>query len=350
MKKFEILLRHFLLNLLLFFTSSNSNRPLVKLDRNSKVLLIRLNRIGDALVTTHLIKELKEQKNCKVVILADAKNHFIFRNKFADEVWIFKKGLKGFFETLNKINSTKFDVIVDLHDDVSTTVTYLLALCKSINKIGLSKYNKKVYTHSIDRLDASKFHVIDRNLALGSLLDLTINHDKINVYYCPSDESNRKADEFISSNYDNKFLVGINISAGSKARFWGIDNYKRLLQTLSDRNLNILLLCSPSDISLAQEIASDNVKVFYSDSFDEFSAVISRLNILFTPDTSVVHIASAFMVPVFGIYVNYNTTEMIWTPYKSDFDCIITKEPTLENIKFEEVINKFLPFLEKHII
>jgi ADP-heptose:LPS heptosyltransferase len=350
MKKFEILLRHFLLNLLLFFTSSKSNKTLVRLNQNSKVLLIRLNRIGDALVTTPLIKELKEQKNCKVIVLADSKNHFIFRNKFVDEVWVFSKGFKGFFEILSKINNSNFDVIADLHDDVSTTVTYLLALCKAVNKIGLSKYNKKVYTHSVERLDAAKIHVIDRNLALASLLDLTINKDEVNVFYCPLDESKKKAEDFISSNFDNKFLVGINISAGNISRFWGIENYKRLVETLSGRNVNVLLLCSPSDSSLAEEIASDKVKVFYSGSFDEFSAIIGRLNLLFTPDTSVVHIASAFRIPVFGLYVNYNTTEMIWTPYKSDFDCIITKEPTLENIKFEDVINKLIPFLEKHNI
>ena len=70
---------------------------------------------------------------------------------------------------------------------------------------------------------------------------------------------------------------------------------------------------------------------------------------LFTPDTSIVHIASAFCKPVFGIYVKYNTKDKIWSPYKSSFDCIITQNPTLENVRFESVIERFIPFLKKSI-
>lgn len=350
MKKLEILLRHFFLNLLLFLKSpSKSNEP-VKIDSNSNVLLIRLNRIGDALVTTPLIKELKKQKNCKITVLADAKNYFIFNNKYVNETIVFKKGLAGFIKTLRKINSMKFDVIIDLHDDVSTTVSYFLTLTNSFNKLGLSKSNDRVYTHTIKRLDDAKFHVIDRVMQLSILLGLRIDKEKINIYYYPSDESIRKAGDFLLTNFiDNNFLVGINISAGNKSRFWGVENYQKVVQFLVDKNVKVLLLCSPADVNLANEISNDKTKIFYSKSFDEFSALIGQLGMLFTPDTSVVHIASAFNIPVFGLYVNYNTSEMIWAPYKSDFECVITKEPTLENITFEQVINKFDPFLKKYI-
>ncbi len=77
--------------------------------------------------------------------------------------------------------------------------------------------------------------------------------------------------------------------------------------------------------------------------------MISQLNLLLTPDTMAVHLASAFEIPVFGIYVHYNTDELIWSPYKSDFDCVVTKEPNLKNVTFEEVNKKFNPFLEKQI-
>ena len=70
---------------------------------------------------------------------------------------------------------------------------------------------------------------------------------------------------------------------------------------------------------------------------------------LFSPDTATIHLASIHKKPVFGIYVQYNTDDMVWSPYRSDFDCVITKEPTLENVKFEDVILKFEPFLQKYL-
>jgi ADP-heptose:LPS heptosyltransferase len=83
-----------------------------------------------------------------------------------------------------------------------------------------------------------------------------------------------------------------------------------------------------------------------SPDFDEFCAAISKLDFLFTPDTSAVHIASAFNIPVFGLYVKYNTNDMIWSPYKSKFECIITTEPNLNTVSFEDTIAKFKPFFE----
>ena len=73
-------------------------------------------------------------------------------------------------------------------------------------------------------------------------------------------------------------------------------------------------MTSERDIELAEVIA-DQHKIFYSKSFEEFSAAVSGLDILFTPDTSIVHIASVFEIPVFGIYVKYNTEDMIWSPF-----------------------------------
>ena len=107
-----------------------------------------------------------------------------------------------------------------------------------------------------------------------------------------------------------------------------------------------MLLAKPEDFSLAEQIIDDNRLIFTSD-FDNFCALISRLNFLFTPDTSTVHIAAAFDIPMFGIYVNYDTDEMIWTPYNTTFEAIITKEPTLHNIIFSDVKEKLKPFLEK---
>ncbi|MDH7605205.1 MAG: glycosyltransferase family 9 protein, partial [Melioribacter sp.] len=140
----------------------------------------------------------------------------------------------------------------------------------------------------------------------------------------------------------------INISAGSEARFWGIENYKGLIKEIKRYpNTKIIILCSPQDIHKAEEISENLIPVFYDKSFEKFSAMISKLNLLITPDTSIVHIASAFNVPVFGLYVKYNTNDMIWNPYNTEFECIITEQPTLKNVKLEDTINKLKPFLEK---
>ena len=62
--------------------------------------------------------------------------------------------------------------------------------------------------------------------------------------------------EFIKSNFDeNKFLIGINISAGSEARFWGNENYKLLIEFLISQDVNLLILTDPKDLNLAKVIS-----------------------------------------------------------------------------------------------
>ncbi|MGE5399135.1 MAG: glycosyltransferase family 9 protein [Ignavibacteriales bacterium] len=353
MKRIEIFIKNIFLKILLLLKSGSHRNISPVFNRDSKILFIRLNRIGDALVVTPLLRQIKQSLGCKVHLLAAKSNYFVFNhNPGIDKVVVFNKGLNGFFEVLDYIRREKFDAVVDLHDDVSTTVTYLMAMCSAANKFGLEKGNGIVYTRTVEKLDAANHHVIDRILEMGKLFNLEIKKEDANVVYCPEENSVAEIKKVLSMKFQQKkFLIGINISAGSDARFWGIDRYKLLLQFLSVYDINVILLCSPRDIKYGETIVDGNSDMlFYTPSFDEFAAMISQLDLLFTPDTSTVHLASAYQVPVFGLYVHYNTNDMIWSPYKSDFDCVITKKPNLEDVTYTQVITQFQPFLEKYLI
>ncbi len=134
----------------------------------------------------------------------------------------------------------------------------------------------------------------------------------------------------------DKFLIGINITAGSDARFWGTDNFKQLIEIISDFKINFVIFTTESKYSEALQIADGRYIYPVSKDFDIFAAGISKVDLLFTPDTSVVHVASMFEIPVFGIYVKYNTNEMIWSPYHTDFDCVITEKPTFKNVHLKK--------------
>jgi ADP-heptose:LPS heptosyltransferase len=349
LKIIEIYIRHLLLQLLLLIKKKESQSTIPKFGRNSKILFIRLNRIGDALVTTPLLSELKRQTGSKIYILAGSKNYFIFENpEICDEVIVHKKGFNSQIELIRSLNSIGFDAIVDLHDDISTTVSYLIAFVKCNYKFGLSKGIDKLFTHTIQRLDPEKYHVVDRMLEFGKLFNLKNNQEKINIVFSPAAEAEKNTDKFLKDEFTQKrFLVGINISAGHDARFWGVENFKKLISILNNYDINLVLLCDKKNLQSATNIAGDAVPVYHRDTFNDFSAIINKLDFLFTPDTSIIHVASAFMKPVFGIYVKYNTKDMIWSPYKSPFECVITEEPNLNNVSFESVKEKFIPFFEK---
>ena len=76
--------------------------------------------------------------------------------------------------------------------------------------------------------------------------------------------------------------------------------------------------------------------------------MIKYVDLLITPDTSIVHVASAFKIPVFGLYVKYQTNDHIWSPFNSPFECVITEEATLQNVSLDSVKSKLIPFFENY--
>ncbi len=350
MKELEIKIRKFLLRVFLLFARANK-KPLI-FPPEPKILVIRLNKLGDALITTPLLSLLNKSLNAKIYVLADKRNHQIFeRNDFVEEVCIFEKGFAGFRKTLQWINSEKFHVLIDAHDDVSTTVSLISGFAKVPHKVSLEKENKKLFTQTIPKPDPGSTHIVERVAEIAKIFGIQFSRTDLRITYKPRSESLEKAGRFISANFPNKkYLLGINISAGSDARFWGIKNYRELIDSLKGyENIDLLILRAPADEKKAEEIANGVVPVFVDESFDEFAAIISKLDMLFSPDTSAVHLASVFGVPVFGLYVHFDTDEMIWKPYNTGFDCVITKESTLSGISYHQVNKQFKKFLEKNL-
>jgi ADP-heptose:LPS heptosyltransferase len=350
MKSVEIKIRKSLLRLLLFFKKSEKHKEILPILKSTKILFIRLNRIGDALVSTPLLYELKKKYGCTINVLADSKNYFIFTNTdLSDEVIVYNKKLKSISELIKIINERNYDIIVDLHDDVSTTVSYIMALAKCEHKVGLEKENKKLYSYVIPKLNAQTTHIVDRIMKFSIAFNLDYDPLKINIRYHVKPESQNRAEQFLTKHFPEKrFLVGINISAGSDARFWGESQYKELISSVANYNADIIIMCLEKDLRKAWEISGNKFPIFFRPSFDDFAAMIKNLDLLITPDTSIVHIASAFEIPVFGIYVQYSTTDQIWYPYKSPYECVVTSEATLHKISFNSVKNKFIPFFEKY--
>jgi ADP-heptose:LPS heptosyltransferase len=348
-KNFEIMLRRFFLKLLLLLSRRRTSKNAPAVTDKSKVLFIRLNRIGDALVTTPLLQQIKIHVGCSIHVLADRKNNFVFEHcPDVDHTQIFEKGLKGITKINSYITENNIDTIVDLHDDVSASVSLILSSLKAKQVFGLKKENEKLYTHTVERPDSSAHHIIERTLQLTKLFGFSPDIQHAEIDYSIDKTSDYIAESFMCQ-FTNKFKLGINITAGSTARFWGVDNFQKLILLLKDYDITSILFTSEDYLTAAKQITEEKNIYPPSKDFDIFAAGISKLNMLFTPDTSVVHICSKFKIPVFGLYVKYKTDAAIWSPYNTDFDAIITEEPTLKNITFEEVKNRFIPFLEKYI-
>jgi ADP-heptose:LPS heptosyltransferase len=141
----------------------------------------------------------------------------------------------------------------------------------------------------------------------------------------------------------NGKIIGINFFAGSDARFWGTDKFIKLIDYLYGKNFRLIPISDTNNLELAKQICPD--KKIFCGSFDELAALVSKLDYLITPDTSLVHLCSIYNIPAFIFFVKYRLSGSLWTPYKTYYESVITEESTLKNISFEEALIKIKKFL-----
>lgn len=354
-KNIEIAFRKLLLRFLRLFV--NRSKPLpATIDFNScKFLFVRQDRIGDVLISTPLIYALKNRyPKATVDFLLSENNHFVLENEpLVRKRWIYKKSLRGALDVLFSIRSEHYDFVIDLMDNPSTTSTVICALARGKWNVGLSKENEYAYDIPVPLLSRKETHIIDRLGMLLTVFGIDPKNETFQVRYLTSGESKQFARNFFdAAKWESKQVIGLNISPTDGVRFWGVQNFQNLIKKLLNHypHLPIVLLYAPSDKPQALEIGKPFDDVVLSPethSFDQFAAIVEKVSLLVTPDTSVVHLAAAFQIPSVVLYVQSNKELRIWEPYGSDAETLVADVDDLTVISLESVFAAIQRMVEK---
>jgi ADP-heptose:LPS heptosyltransferase len=349
LKSVEIGFRRFLLRVLSLFVRRGRTLPAHMDFSTKKYLFVRQDRIGDVLVSTPLIYALKgKYPNAVVDFVLSSNNHFVLKNEpLVRKRWVYRKTLASAWNLLKSIRREKYDFVIDLMDNPSATSTVLCMLAGGGWNVGLSKENAYSYDVVVPLISRKDNHIIDRLAALLSVFDIDPDNVDLRVRYSVLDESREFAARYIEKRQiKEKRLIGINISPGEGTRFWGMENYQALIRWLraEHREDSLLVLYQPFDRAVAQAIVQPFEDVLLSPetiTFDQFAALVQRLWVLVTPDTSAVHLAAAFSIPSVVLYVQSNKEIRIWEPYGSLSESLVTDVDDLRTISLDRVVQAF---------
>jgi ADP-heptose:LPS heptosyltransferase len=142
-------------------------------------------------------------------------------------------------------------------------------------------------------------------------------------------------------------IIAINLSAGADIRYWEKDKWIELLELILKeyQNFNILLLSVQKDEALRKEIYSNfnqtQIQSINNLTIQHFASYIKISNILITPDTSAVHIASAFGIPTIAMYPNYDSNFVSWQPFKIPYRSIKSGTESVKQISIDVVFGAF---------
>lgn len=289
-----------------------------------KSILILRNegKIGDVIVDSGLIKVLSQHGYDVDIIVTPDNCSIMQHDKHIRSIYVADKiSLNDFMKKRNhnvssdiihQLNKNKYDLIID--PSIINTPTHRPKLLKEIsakNAIGFNK-NKWInhYGKSIS-FDYDKNHIKESYKLLLSEFGITDISPDYEINY--PDETGCDTDNYISSLPPKNINIVINMFAGTDERSLSLSQAKELddrLNSLYD-NITVIVLDYRNELS---EKNFTYAHVYNPISLQHSIALISKSDLIISPDTSIVHISAAFRKNLIAIYKNDIHNNELWGP------------------------------------
>lgn len=258
------------------------------MDNPSKILIIRFSSIGDIVLTSPVIRCLKQQTNAQIHFVCKSmfKQH-LQHNPYIDKLWCIDKSVS---EILSQLQAESFDFIVDLHNNIRS---------KQIKK-GLSVKSESLKKHNLQKwmltnLGMDKLpnkHVVDRYMDTVSCIGIKNDMLGLDYFYEKSSPIEAPYESYVAAviggQHDGKRLP---------ANKW--------IEIANQLKLPLVLLGGKEDVDLANQIIanSSNVHSFVGKcTFFESVNLIESSSCVISNDTGLMHVASALKKDVISLW------------------------------------------------
>ncbi len=263
-----------------------------------KILIIRFSSIGDIVLTTPVIRCLRNQ-------VPDAEIHYLtkysFRQVLASNPYIDRFFyLDNDWESLiEELKEQQYDVVIDLHHNLRTARLKKALKVKSYSfpKLNIEKW---MYVNlKINRMP--EVHIVDRYLE--TLRDLKVKNDGKGLDYYISENEEVSQKDIPHSHVAG--YIAVVIGAAHSTKRMPVDRIAELCNKIEHP---IILLGGPEDQSAGEQIAStDKIKIYNACgkfSLNESADLLRKSKFVITHDTGLMHIAAAFKKPIISIWGN----------------------------------------------
>ena len=278
-----------------------------------KFLIIRLSSIGDIVLTTPVVRCLKNQ-------VEHAEIHYLTKeqyqgipgsNPYVDKVWIYRNNMKELLKNLEREN---FDYIIDLHHNIRSLriKNKLRKISFSFDKLNLQKW--LIVNLKINKLP--DIHIVDRYLDTVKIFD--VKNDGKGLDYFITEE-NKVPENTILSEIPEKFiLLAIGEQHETKKA-----SAEKLAEICDLVDFPVVICGGKDDLSLSESIISklvQNRNVLNTTgklSLNQSARLVQRASLVITHDTGIMHIAAAFKKIILSIWGN-TIPEFGMYPYLAD--------------------------------
>ncbi|MDO8525021.1 MAG: lipopolysaccharide heptosyltransferase II [Candidatus Omnitrophota bacterium] len=281
--------------------------------KRKKILIVRLDRIGDVLLSTPVIKAVRDafpDSRIAVMVRKYAKE-IVTGNPYLDEVIVYDKdgrdkGALGNIRFIRQLARKKFDMAFILHP---TKRTHLLVSLAGIPEtIG---YNKKWGILLKTKIEHTKQdglkHEADYTLDILRHAGL---EPKDRALFMPVDSaSEERIDKIFKENGISKSDLCVSVHPGASciSKRWSAERFAGVAARLTERyKAKIVIVAGDADKRLGDKVSSllkeNCLNLSGKTSLADLASVLRRVKLFISNDSGPVHIASAVGTPVIAIF------------------------------------------------
>ncbi|MFH1888706.1 MAG: lipopolysaccharide heptosyltransferase II [Candidatus Omnitrophota bacterium] len=278
-----------------------------------RILIVRTDRIGDVLLSTPVIKALRD--SCPSAYIAAMVSPYtkdiVDGNPCLDEVIIYdkdgkEKGWLGSLRFSQGLKKRRFTLAVILHP---TNRAHLVTLFAGIRRrVG---YDRKLGFLLTDRIKHTKQsgekHESEYALDLVRYLGIEPQDNKIFMSLKP--ESEAWVEELFRQEgiSETDKLLAIHPGASCPSKIWPYEGFAEAADRLNEKyGFKVLVVCGPKDITLAESVVKHMqrpaVNLAGKTSVSQLASILKRCDLFISNDSGPVHIAVAVGTPVISIF------------------------------------------------
>ena len=327
------------------------------------ILFLRYDgKIGDMVVNSLMFREIKKvYPDIKIGVVArGAAIDIIKDNPNVDKIYEYYKDRKKIKDLALKIKEEKYDLLIDFSEMLRVNQMMLINLCGARINIGLDRKDWKLFDLSIESSKDFKWteHITNRYLAY--LIKLGLKKESIDISYDIYLKDEKKYETFFYKIKENKKLI-LNPYGASKHKSFNIETLENIITYLKDKDIAIILVYFGDKYKELEFLEKKYKSVYIPKKIESIlntAILIKKSDYVISPDTSIVHIASAFNKKMITVYPpkggKYGVDHLVWAP-KSEYSRVIfCKDKTgnydeidINTFDFDEMKEEILKMLEQ---
>jgi ADP-heptose:LPS heptosyltransferase len=342
-KTVEIILRHALVYpLLRLFLRNPRHDGIIDIQSIRSLLILRIDGIGDMIVTTPILRKLKE-KNPQLTlgVFASPRNAEIIRNNsFVNEIYIVHSNPWKLWKELRRCKSHSFDVVINFVFNRTTSLGLIANyVAPKALKVGPGSEKYRMYFNRLLTLDRTRLHMIEILAGVADeVFGTSIAEERLSPELFIPESAHLVVENFLRHRHLHRIrgtkVAGsymlVNFAAADAIRHLSVEQTVSIIKAVKGWSHDFaIVLCPPGEGEKAQRILeklnSGEAYVYPPSgraSLLEIASLIKGARYVVTCDTSIVHFASAVKTPVMALFAPSVTTPHEWQPFGVRYQCL----------------------------